>query len=216
LAGLDRDVEAWSALRAVALHGFIECSDGRLYHPFLCEQARVAWDARVVARDRKRQWRETKAKKERGPDGPVPGTGRVKERGPDGPVPSEAKRRDVADLKVSDVASLRDAPAALSQGTTGQAAVPPIPPSLGKTVHVEGGKATAKQPLSSKAGLRSDGMPQWLSTPGGVEAMGLSLGIGSFREETEPAGEAKSPWGRYTFRVMTAAGLVTPGGRKPA
>lgn len=146
LAGLGRDVEAWRALRSVALHGFVECSDGRLYHPFLCRQAQVAWGARVAARDRKRQWRDKKAKPERSGGGDVPGTGQSQAKGRDGQVPSEVKQRDVASPtgKQCRVASQRSESS--SSGTTGQPAQPTAPPSLGKPVLVSGKKATAEQP----------------------------------------------------------------------
>lgn len=39
LAGFGRDVKTWRTLAADALHGFIECSDGRLYHPVIAEKA---------------------------------------------------------------------------------------------------------------------------------------------------------------------------------
>nr|WP_246248551.1 DUF1376 domain-containing protein [Sphingomonas hominis] len=46
LADLGRDVKAWKKMRERALHGFVKCSDGRLYHPVLAQQALVAWDKR--------------------------------------------------------------------------------------------------------------------------------------------------------------------------
>ena len=38
LAGFGRNLEAWSKCRAVAMRGFILCSDSRLYHPVICEK----------------------------------------------------------------------------------------------------------------------------------------------------------------------------------
>lgn len=65
LADLGRDVKEWKRLRANALHGFVLCSDGRLYHRFLAGQALIAWDKRLADRearegetDRKRRERE--------------------------------------------------------------------------------------------------------------------------------------------------------------
>lgn len=58
LAGLGRDIKTWRKLRAAdALHGFVACSDGRLYHRLLAAQAREAWDRRVRERDRKAAYR---------------------------------------------------------------------------------------------------------------------------------------------------------------
>jgi hypothetical protein len=60
LADLGRDVKAWKKLRANALHGFVKCSDGRLYHHFLAAQALIAWDKRKKEREKKRLWRQGK------------------------------------------------------------------------------------------------------------------------------------------------------------
>jgi hypothetical protein len=58
LAGLGKDVKAWKRMRAAdALHGFTLCSDGRLYHGLLADQAREAWDRRVKERERKAAYR---------------------------------------------------------------------------------------------------------------------------------------------------------------
>lgn len=42
----------WRKVRDVALRGFVECSDGRLYHKTLCEDVNVAWDKRLKFRER--------------------------------------------------------------------------------------------------------------------------------------------------------------------
>lgn len=124
LAQLGRDVKAWKPLREIALRNFVKCSDGRLYHPFLCKQALVAWDKRVKERKRKADYRAKKdAEREgQGAVGPnaVPrdktrtetGTGR----GPDADVPpvSPLTGRDVTGR---DVKTLKPE-AAHSDGTT--------------------------------------------------------------------------------------------------
>lgn len=43
LAGYGRDMKGWMAVRDGALRGFVECSDGRLYHPVIAEKANEAW-----------------------------------------------------------------------------------------------------------------------------------------------------------------------------
>jgi len=65
LAGFGDDLEAWRAARETALHGFVKCSDGRLYHPFLADEAISAFEMRIKAdkrrgadRERLRTWRE--------------------------------------------------------------------------------------------------------------------------------------------------------------
>lgn len=50
LVGLGRDPGAGGRFAALrnhgALHGFIKCSDGRLYHPVVAQKALAAWDAK--------------------------------------------------------------------------------------------------------------------------------------------------------------------------
>ncbi len=62
LADLGRDTKTWKKLRERALHGFVKCSDGRLYHPTLAEQALVAWDKRQQDREARSGNAERKAK----------------------------------------------------------------------------------------------------------------------------------------------------------
>ena len=57
LADLGRDVKGWRKIREDALHGFVKCSDGRLYHRVIAELALDAWDRRVRERARKERWR---------------------------------------------------------------------------------------------------------------------------------------------------------------
>jgi len=52
LAGYGRDVESWAKVRDDALHGFIECSDGRLYHPVVAEKALEADSQRKKQKER--------------------------------------------------------------------------------------------------------------------------------------------------------------------
>jgi hypothetical protein len=60
LASFSGARERWPQVRAMALRGFIECSDGRLYHPVLAEEARKAWKKRQKYRrdqERLKKWR---------------------------------------------------------------------------------------------------------------------------------------------------------------
>jgi hypothetical protein len=52
LAELGRDVKTWKKIRAMALHGWIKCSDGRLYHPVVAEKAAEAWKGKMNQRSR--------------------------------------------------------------------------------------------------------------------------------------------------------------------
>lgn len=76
LAGLAENPSKWNKVRDRALGGFVKCSDGRLYHPIVAEQALIAWDKRAehlqereneaerqrrVRADRKRMFAELRA-----------------------------------------------------------------------------------------------------------------------------------------------------------
>ncbi len=102
LADLGRDVKSFRKIKGEALHGFVECDDGRLYHKALAGWALEAWDRRVKERDRKAKWRESR---QRDKDVPETGTGSVTKQGQDtGPrrdVPAEGKRSD-SEVKRSD------------------------------------------------------------------------------------------------------------------
>jgi hypothetical protein len=52
LAELGRDVKSWKKIREVALHGWVKCSDGRLYHPVVAEKAAEAWAGKLSQRAR--------------------------------------------------------------------------------------------------------------------------------------------------------------------
>ncbi len=43
LAGYGRFVAEWDKVKEQALHGWISCNDGRLYHPVICEKASESW-----------------------------------------------------------------------------------------------------------------------------------------------------------------------------
>lgn len=78
LADLGRDVKTWRKLREHALHGFVLCNDGRLYHKALAPLAIEAWQARLRDRARKARWR---AGRNGDGDGDKAGTGMGTERG---------------------------------------------------------------------------------------------------------------------------------------
>jgi hypothetical protein len=53
LCGLGRDVKTFRRHRDDAMRGWIECADGRLYHPVVAEQVNSAWSEKLAYRDRK-------------------------------------------------------------------------------------------------------------------------------------------------------------------
>lgn len=54
------DPAAWDEVREDVLHGFIRCSDGRLYHPVVAEKAKEAWAAKQERRRRDEHERDRK------------------------------------------------------------------------------------------------------------------------------------------------------------
>lgn len=65
LAHLSGAGPRWPKLKAMALRGWIKCSDGRLYHPVVAEKAATAWAARQAQRSRTVAARSAKAAKNR-------------------------------------------------------------------------------------------------------------------------------------------------------
>ena len=66
LAGFGRDLSQWMSHRTDVLHGWILCSDGRLYHPVIAEIVIKAWAGRIkfrayqeTERERKRAYRDS-------------------------------------------------------------------------------------------------------------------------------------------------------------
>tara|TARA_R110000868_G_scaffold1832_4_gene14449 strand:+ start:225 stop:1262 length:1038 start_codon:yes stop_codon:yes gene_type:complete len=61
LAELGRDMDAWQSVKAIALDGWIECSDGRLYHPVVSEAANNALSEKRTQQKRTEKARAAKA-----------------------------------------------------------------------------------------------------------------------------------------------------------
>lgn len=80
-AGCGRDAKAWKRVRTKALHAFVECSDGRLYHKALAPFAVESWNRRLKDRERKARLRE-KAREQQ--DGARTGAGTERSRDADG------------------------------------------------------------------------------------------------------------------------------------
>ena len=72
LADFGTDTKGWLKVKALALHGFVKCSDGRLYHPILCKEAKDAFERRRRERKRKAKMRATKAENKDGVVDDVP------------------------------------------------------------------------------------------------------------------------------------------------
>lgn len=50
LAGYGRVVREWKKVKAGAMHGWVKCEDGRLYHRVVAEKANDAWDGKLHQR----------------------------------------------------------------------------------------------------------------------------------------------------------------------
>ncbi len=48
LAEFGRDMKSWRKVKAMALHGWYECSDGRLYHNVCSETAAEQWQSKIA------------------------------------------------------------------------------------------------------------------------------------------------------------------------
>lgn len=69
LAGYGRDLEGWRIVSGAALRGFVECSDGRLYHPVIAEKAIEAGVKRRAQRGQTAAATEARLKKLEGENG---------------------------------------------------------------------------------------------------------------------------------------------------
>lgn len=52
LAELGFDRASWDSARDLTMHGWIRCTDGRLYHPVIAEKANEAWQGKLKQRHR--------------------------------------------------------------------------------------------------------------------------------------------------------------------
>lgn len=66
LAGFGRDMKTWKRVREAAMRGFVECSDGRLYHGYLCKMALSAYAEKQRREQYKAGDRERKSKGKKG------------------------------------------------------------------------------------------------------------------------------------------------------
>jgi hypothetical protein len=119
-ADFGTDIKAWMKVKEIALHGFVQCSDGRLYHRILCDEAKDAFERRRKERERKANLRakksaETNGGNDSGETKEVPpvsrGTTQGRDAGQDADVRADRTGQD-SDLKEEkkDPPSLRSVP----------------------------------------------------------------------------------------------------------
>lgn len=66
LLGYGRDLKKWLKLRkGGALHGWVKCSDGRLYHPVVAEKAIEGWEKKREQKERTRRATEERTRRTR-------------------------------------------------------------------------------------------------------------------------------------------------------
>lgn len=63
-AGYGIAIDAFKAIKAEAMRGFVLCNDDRWYHPMVCEIARVGWKERLRNRKKVADWRERNRNKD--------------------------------------------------------------------------------------------------------------------------------------------------------
>lgn len=68
-AGYGRVVKEWMNVREGALHGWVKCADGRLYHPVVAEKANESWHKKLHHAWKKECDRIRKANKQREQEG---------------------------------------------------------------------------------------------------------------------------------------------------
>lgn len=72
LCGLGRDTKSFGKAREGAMRGWVKCSDGRLYHPVVAEQALAAWESKLHQRHRTECARIKKVNQRQNTEHPVP------------------------------------------------------------------------------------------------------------------------------------------------
>lgn len=121
MSELGRDVRAWRKVKLVALHGWIKCSDGRLYHPVVCEKADEAWRRKLQQRERGRKGNEARwGNRAGGPSGDDPGGAQRRGRDDEHEIKSAPSRGGEEIAIASQAQSARDAKAILEGSPDGR------------------------------------------------------------------------------------------------
>lgn len=183
LAELGRDVRSFRKVKDEALHGFVLCDDGRLYHPRLAVWALEAWERRVRERERKAHWRAKRhgaehvgpADEGRGQDGDRTGTqggtGRGRPRSEGWDVPSEGKR---SEAKGSEAKGSEGNPRSSKAFSNRD------------VLHTRGRPKTAADATAGN-GHPPASVPPWWKTAEGVNATARTMGMDRHTGETDAA-----------------------------
>lgn len=94
-----RDIGGWQEIKEEALRGFRLCSDGRFYHPVICDRALVAWaskEAQEIRREKERKrGQQRRASEKSGADAEGNSDGRPRDEGGNGAQPSGQRPTNV-------------------------------------------------------------------------------------------------------------------------
>lgn len=71
-AGFGRDLDAWGAVKAEVMAAWTLCSDGRWYHPTLCEFVLETWEKGAIRRQKEKDRKADYRARSRGTDPNVP------------------------------------------------------------------------------------------------------------------------------------------------
>jgi hypothetical protein len=139
LADFGENVRNFKKNREISLHGFVLCSDGRLYHPMLAILAIEAWERRKYERQKKQKYRQ-KQRDDQNPDQSVPvlsphpspsrppGQGPGQHQGQDRDVPPSVPVPVLGERKGEDRKEEERVPTSSAQSATKQEQISPPEP----------------------------------------------------------------------------------------
>lgn len=145
--------KSWNKVREMALRGWVKCSDGRLYHPVVAENAVQAWESRQD-HDEKNGHRTNRQARWRAKVREI--SALLREAGITPPMnASLAELKRLARLHVDGFvdADVDDPP------STGD-----IPVDTTETANKSKGKSKGQSKKGAKAPLSADGLPTWMQT----------------------------------------------------
>lgn len=110
----------WPKVKAMALRGWIECGDGRLYHPVVAQKAIEAWETRLAQRARTEAARAARAGKRQASGNDTP------------PTATSSVTENVTDDATADVTASKG-----REGKGREKEEPPLPPAGGGSAGAE-------------------------------------------------------------------------------
>lgn len=102
-----QDTETWLSVKEKVMHGWVLCSDGRWYHPVVCEKAEEAWERKNRQRQQTAAARSAREAKRRADIPPKPPTAPPPP--PPPPAPPDGGKRTKAKAEDKQASFLPDA-----------------------------------------------------------------------------------------------------------